>query len=108
MFVKYTKINVMVLEGDHSYDATLHAKRREIAKKCILKADELQNIPSRRRLVDEFQQLQEEEKRQEMSQRGQRGGQSQSKSKSSIGRIKKREKKQKEKEVVDLVSEEED
>jgi hypothetical protein len=71
-------------------------------------AVELQNVPSRRRLVDEFQQLQEEGKRQEMSQRGQKGGRSQSKSKTSLGRIKKREKKQKEKEVVDLVSDEED
>jgi hypothetical protein len=75
MFVKYTKINVMVLEGDYSHDATLHANRLKNAKDCILKADELQNVPSKRRLVDDFQQLQEEEKRQEMSQRGQRGGQ---------------------------------
>ena len=75
MFVKYTKINVMVLEGDYSYDATLLANRLKNAKECILKADELQNVPSRRRLVDEFKQLQEKEKRQEMSQRGQRGGQ---------------------------------
>jgi hypothetical protein len=51
--------------------------------------------------------LQEEEKHQEMSQRGQRGGHSRSKSKSTIGRCKKREKKQKEKEVIDLVSDEE-
>ena len=104
MFDKYTKINVMVLEGHYSYDDTLHANRLNNAKECILKADELQNVPSRRRLVDEYQQLQEEEKRQEMSQRGQRGGQSQSKSKTSLGRCKKREKKQKEKEVVDQVS----
>ena len=51
MFDKYTKINVMVLEGDYSYDATLLANRLKNAKECILKADELQNVPSRRRLV---------------------------------------------------------
>jgi hypothetical protein len=69
MFDKYTKINVMVLEGHYSYDATLHANRLNNAKECIIKADELQNVPSRKRLVaDEYQQLQEEEKHQKMSQ----------------------------------------
>ena len=57
-------------------DKSLLASRLKFAKKCISKADELQNDPSRKRLVpDELAMLQEEEKRQEMSQRGQRGGQ---------------------------------
>ena len=69
----------------------------------------MQNDPSSRRLVpDELAMLQEETKRQEMSQRGQRGGQARPKSKTSLGRCKKREKKKMEKEVVDLVSDEEE
>jgi len=98
---------VFALDDKHQFDNSLHASRLKFAKACIMMADELQNDPSRKRLVaDELAMLKEEEKRQEMTQRGQRGGQA--RSKSSIGRCKKREKKQMEKEVVDLVSDEEE
>ena len=67
---------MFALDDKLQFDNSLLASRLKFAKKCISKADELQNDPSRERLVaDELAMLQEEEKHQEMSHRGQRGGQ---------------------------------
>ena len=61
-FGEYEKIKVFALDDKHQFDHSLHASRLKFAKKCISKADELQNDPSRKRLVpDELAMLQEEE-----------------------------------------------